>query len=604
MALETSLLLIEADWPLDRAHRLVDGVAARWVVVHRVYNGEDLYYAFRYDEARVMLSAYGAATVHTAFNLHETDAVPTSPSETASGDRTLVVVSRGRIAGIVAPRVGSTRRGGFTPPIVIPAPVVVERAIEAAAPPQVALGDTVSLVVKLLSETSQAGVIPIQAAIGESLDVVVQASGGLEVQGKADGMLKVTPTGMPMLLFKIAGKAIGPGDVSVLVFQHGQSVGSVEVAIRTVAHVSVGNPIASTARLQPAPAQQPDLQLLILEGASSGAVTYTMWFTAADPNLQLNFKSFSFSLQQDPRTFFEAFYADIEAILASGATAQQKLQRLGTKGTYLFEQLLSPEARTTLWTVRTRIRSVHIQSQEPWVPWELLKPSGDDGTGNVVEAGFLCEDYEVTRWVPGIGYCHNLTMTNVGVVIPPDSGLAASIPERDQMLALATSKRQITPIQPEEVALRKALAEGTLDVIHFTGHGVAGTASADRAEIRLEAGSRLRPEDLSGVVANLGKRKPIVFLNACEIGRAGMGLTRPGGWPRGFLAAGAGAFIGPFWKVADASAATFAASFYEQLIGGTSVGAAARAARLAIQAASDPTWLAYSVYANCDARLS
>jgi len=51
--------------------------------------------------------------------------------------------------------------------------------------------------------------------------------------------------------------------------------------------------------------------------------------------------------------------------------------------------------------VRSRIRSVHIQSQEPWVPWELLKPSGDDGTGNVAEAGFLCEDYEVTRWVLG-----------------------------------------------------------------------------------------------------------------------------------------------------------------------------------------------------------
>jgi CHAT domain-containing protein len=189
-------------------------------------------------------------------------------------------------------------------------------------------------------------------------------------------------------------------------------------------------------------------------------------------------------------------------------------------------------------------------------------------------------------------------------VIPPDSGLPGSVPERDEMLALTTSKRQVTSIQPEEVTVRKALASGTLDVIHFTGHGTSAAASADRAEIRLEAGSRLRPEDLSGVVANLGKRKPIVFLNACEIGRAGMALTRPGGWPRGFLAAGAGAFIGPFWKVGDASAATFSASFYEELIGGASVGAAARAARLAIQGASDPTWLAYSVYAHCDARLS
>ena len=83
-----------------------------------------------------------------------------------------------------------------------------------------------------------------------------------------------------------------------------------------------------------------------------------------------------------------------------------------------------------------------------------------------------------------------------------------------------------------------------------------------------------------------------------------MGLTRPGGWPRGFLSVGAGAFIGPFWKVADASAATFAAEFYDHLISGKSVGAAAHDARMAIQVASDPSWLAYSVYAHCDARLT
>ena len=601
MALETSFLLIEADWPSDRAYRLVEGVAARWIVVHRVYNGEDLYYVFGHDEARAILSTHGAATVRAALGLREGGAVPTSAGETASGNRTVVVVSRGRVAGVVPPRVATAWRGDS--PGAIPARVVGERAIEAIAPPQVALGDTVPLVVKLVPGPPQPVAIPIQASVGEDVDVVVQASGGLEVQGKADGTLRVTATGVPMLLFKIAGKAIGPGEVSVLVFQHGQSVGSIEVAIQTVAHVSISNPIAFTAKLQPAPAQQPDLQLLILESTNGGAVAYTMWFTAADLSLQLNNKSFRFSLQQDPRTFFDAFYADIENILASGATAKQKLQRLSTKGTYLFEQLLPQEARATLWTVRNRIRSVHIQSQEPWVPWELLKPSGDDGTGTVVEAGFLCEDCEVTRWVPGLGYRHDLTMTNVGVVIPPDSGLPASIPEKDQMLALATPNRQVTPIEPEEVTLRKALAAGTFDVIHFTGHGVAGAASADRAEIRLEAGSRLRPEDLSGVVAGLGKQRPIVFLNACEIGRAGMGLTRPGGWPRGFLAAGAGAFIGPFWKVADGSAATFAASFYEKLIDGASVGAAARAARLAIQAASDPTWLAYSVYAHCDAKL-
>jgi hypothetical protein len=601
MALDTSFLLIEADWPVRRARHLVEGMASRWIIVHRVYNGEQLYYTFGHGEARPMLSAEDELSVREAFNLHETDAAPTSTNEVASSHGAVVVVSRGHIRGIVTAR-RRTRGIEQVPPKSTHVPSTVERAIEATAPSEVALNDTVSLVVKLVTQVPHGVAIPVQAAVGESLDVVVQTSGGLMVHGKADGILKVTASGSPMLLFKIEGKEIGTGEVSVMVFQHGESLGSLDVAIRTVAKVSTANPTPATAQLLASPsAQLPDLQLLVVEPMAG---TYTMYLTATDPKLQLNFTSFSFSLQQDPRTFFDAFYTDIEGILTSGATPQQKIQRLGTKGTYLFDQLLSPQARAALWTVRSRIRSVHIQSQEPWVPWELLKPSGDDGTGNLVESGFLCEDYEVTRWVPGLGYRHDLTMTNVGVVIPPDSGLPAAIPERDQMLALASPTRQVTAIQPEEVTVRKALADGALDVIHFTGHGVAGNTSADRAEIRLQAGSRLRPEDLSGVVANLGKRSPIIFLNACEIGRAGMGLTRPGGWPRGFLTVGAGAFIGPFWKVADASAATFAAEFYDELVGGKSVGAAAHAARRAIQVASDPSWLAYSVYAHCDARLT
>jgi hypothetical protein len=599
MALDTSFILIEADWPVARARRLAEGLASQWIVIHRLYNGDDLYYPFARADASPKLSTSAALSVREVFQLREDDAAPKAASEAAAGDKAVVVVSRGQVRGIVPAQVRT--RSFELWGAVAKAPLTVERAIEATAPSEVTLDDTVSLVVKLVMQTSQGASIPGKATVGEALDVVVQASGGLRVQGKNDGTLKVTAGGTPMLLFKIEGKAVGPGEVLVMVFRRGESIGSLDVAIRTVARVAAADSTSATARLQSPSVAPPDLMLLVVEPIPG---TYTMYVTATDPDLQLNFNSFSFSLQQDPRTFFDAFYTDIEAILTSGATPQQKIQRLGAKGTYLFEQLLSPQARATFWAVRSRIRSVHIQSQEPWVPWELLKPSGDDGTGNVAEAGFLCEDYEVTRWVPGVAHRHDLTMTNVGVVAPPDSGLPAAIPERDQVMRLASQTRQVTAIQPEEVALRQALAGGGLDVIHFTGHGVASATSADRSEIRLQSGSRLRPEDLSGVVANLGKRSPIVFLNACEIGRAGMGLTRPGGWPRGFLAVGAGAFIGPFWKVADASAATFAAEFYDKLIAGKSVGAAARDARMAIQVASDPSWLAYSIYAHCDARLT
>ena len=197
----------------------------------------------------------------------------------------------------------------------------------------------------------------------------------------------------------------------------------------------------------------------------------------------------------------------------------------------------------------------------------------------------------------------NLTMKQMGLVVPADSGLAASGPERAAMLALATSERQVLEIDPEEVALRKVLNSGTS--MPFTSPAMV--SQGRRPAIPPRSGSRqaVAPARVfDRVVANLGRQHPVVFLNACEIGRAGKGLTRPGGWPLGFLAAGAGAFVGPFWKVADASAATFASCFYRALLAGQTLGAAARAARLAIQAASDPTWLAYSVYAHNDARLS
>ncbi|WP_315703047.1 MULTISPECIES: CHAT domain-containing protein [unclassified Bradyrhizobium] len=546
--------------------------------------------------------------------LHEAGAAPTTAMYIGGQERPTVVVSRGRVAG-VAPALKDNWRGGVPnlkaglggavgPKVssskgVLPQEVL--RSVEASAPPQVEVGKTVPLVVKLRNEVA-AGNLAVTTNIGDVIDIILQASGGLVVEDSVDGKLTVTAVGTPTLMFRIVGKAIGPGEITVLAFQRGQGVGSISVSIETVAHALAASWAAATVELDVPTIRQPDLQLLVLETMSTGKITIRL--TAADPTLGLNYDPFTFTFQADPRTFFDAFYADIEDILTSSANAQQKIQRLGTKGTYLFEKLVPSDARTKLWALRDRIHTVHVQSEEPWVPWELIKLFGDDGSGSTVERGFLCDEYEVTRWVPGLRYRCNLTMSEIALVVPADSGLAASKAERSAMLELQTPQLQITPIEAEEIAVRNALAEGKFDTIHFTGHGVAGATTADRAEIRLEDDSRLRPEDLTGVVGNLGKKSPIVFLNACEIGRPGMGLTQPGGWPRGFLAAGAGAFIGPFWKINDGLAAHFASSFYRAMLKGSTVGAATREARKSIQAASDPTWLAYSVYAHSEARLT
>ena len=62
----------------------------------------------------------------------------------------------------------------------------------------------------------------------------------------------------------------------------------------------------------------------------------------------------------------------------------------------------------------------------------------------------------------------------------------------------------------------------------------------------LEGGDLLTPEDITGVVRNLGLARPLVFLNACQVGRSAMSLTNIGGWAAQFLRANASVFIGSY----------------------------------------------------------
>ena len=116
--------------------------------------------------------------------------------------------------------------------------------------------------------------------------------------------------------------------------------------------------------------------------------------------------------------------------------------------------------------------------------------------------------------------------------------------EQKYLLSLAQNGRQVTPIPARLLNVLSELASGKHDGWHFTGHGGYRSSDPNRSVIYLEDQEHFTPEHLVGVVTNLGYAHPLVFLNACQIGRGGMSLTDIGGWASQFLAAGAGAFIG------------------------------------------------------------
>jgi len=242
-----------------------------------------------------------------------------------------------------------------------------------------------------------------------------------------------------------------------------------------------------------------------------------------------------------------------------------------------------------------------VQSEEPWIPWELCKLCGEEN-GRLVAGPFFCEAFTITRWLPGLSFKPKLTLQNMAVVVPSDSGLPCAFSELEYLLSLAQSGRRVKRIPAKFLDVYNALASGEYDGWHFTGHGGYRASDPNRSAIYLENRETFKPELLVGVVTNLGASRPLVFLDACQIGRSGMSLTDIGGWAKQFLFAGAGAFIGPYWSVYDQPACDFAKELYKRLLVGLSIGKAVQEARLAIKATGDPTWLAYTVFADPFAR--
>ena len=58
------------------------------------------------------------------------------------------------------------------------------------------------------------------------------------------------------------------------------------------------------------------------------------------------------------------------------------------------------------------------------------------------------------------------------------------------------------------------------------------------------------------------KKRPVVFLNACEVGRGAPALVGLGGFVSSFIRLGATAVIAPLWSVDDVAAHAIAEEFY------------------------------------------
>lgn len=645
--ISSNFVVVEADWTMGRVSALLRNLDPEAVIVHRVDDDQDLFYLRPAGDllaSQPSLDSGSQVSVMDYLGLHEWQASPVVDAMGSISGRTndSVVVADDRILGYVsndmtladwasAPATwGGTEnrpasRGGtsafestvcfdpFESTGSLSDSHEVVRHLEVDHPQEATVGEPIDVIV-VMSGDDFVGLDPatqFSAELGAELDLIISTRAGLQLEGQSSHRLMVEESGETQFcLFRLRAIEQGIGSALLLAFINGAQVAAVPIGIRIVERGEdvPASRVRQDAQLRPSDRRQPDLMLLIYEQVVDGQQKLEFQLHARDAGLGLNMARFGpVDIRIDPARHFSAYFSDIEELLDRDAPPAEKIdQRMKTLGASLYEAVVPSELRDRIWAVRDRIQQVLIQSTDPWIPWEMCFITGPDGDGHIIEHGYLCEHYDVSRWIQPIPLQPDLSLERMGLVVTGDSGLQMARRERDQIMALGIDGRTVEDIPADYLALITALAGGTFTGLHFVGHGLfADGEDPNKTLIALNRNEPFTARDIVGRAANLGKARPFVFLNACQAGRGAMTLTGPGGWAKALLSAGAGAFLGAHWSVLDEPAVRFSEVLYENLINkGETLPAALRKARLAIRVSGDPTWLAYTLYSDTFARVA
>lgn len=289
-------------------------------------------------------------------------------------------------------------------------------------------------------------------------------------------------------------------------------------------------------------------------------------------------------------------------------------EELRAMGGSLFEQLFPEPLQRTLWEHRDEINNLQVISTEPFIPWELVHLKEPGGT-LPFETRFLAQ-MGLVRWLHGSWFPERLRVRagRARYVVPDYPEAQYKLPEAQQEIAFLEQRFGAEAVEPTPQAVRQLLrGPAAFDLLHFTCHAASESEEAAHValmlEDRKENGHTVHTSlsvttvgEHSRLVGEDGSR-PMVVLNACQVGRPGFQVTKVGGFATAFLGGGAGAFVGSHWPVTDYAARIFTETLYEALLEGRTLGEAAVAAREAAREDGGGSWLAYGVYGHPHARL-
>ncbi len=508
-----------------------------------------------------------------------------------------------------------------------PAAPTVTRYSDITAPSRLALGRRGVITVGLTRAPRLDSVLAnaMRLAAGALEVHLLVSPADFEVAGEAVKQLEVLPErDSEPVVFYVIGRSAGPKTLRLDFRQSGMVVGTTTLAIEVVEVSQVEAPaqeLSSAVGFSGASVKPSDLDLRVTMAARNGGIAlgYTLHSPngVASPHYQ-PFPEVFLPGYASPQAYQSRLQDTLETLqrgLEGGGqlTPAQVEDRLAALGNEMWESLLPAELRRALTQCWWRVQTLQITTDEPWIPWEMLRPYDASDPARVIDE-FLCQHFRLTRWLAGDGggageiTVRRLACVEAGTV--PNFGALLHAPEERQHLLDLAARHGVAvrcPVPPALAAVEALLDDGDFGLWHFVGHGSLDPAYPNEAPLALPDGW-LQPRAIHGARQERVRRaRPLVFLSACRAGGGGWALSGLGGWAAKWVGqARCGAFVAPQWAVDDALAAEFAGAFYDGIDAGQTIGEAAWSARRHVHdlKPADPTWLAYSVYAHPNAQVA
>ena len=362
--------------------------------------------------------------------------------------------------------------------------------------------------------------------------------------------------------------AAGPPHITALFMHEGRPCGMVRRAVEIIG-VAAQAVLPAPARFEMTPTQNADLHITVVAGEEKDGRKFTC--LVQTPHLAAYREPVSepWTLPEVAGTLVRGY---MNEFTAKNATRSARIASLRGAGVKLFDA--SPKIfRKVFWELidtGVPLKDIAVVSEEPFIPWELMFSNRQKPGGGPERRKPLGVEFRIGRWTTPdmVKPRQKLTLTNSYLIAPDYMDVRKKAQAREGRGCLCRQRIRWQAGRTRVFRRRRADAEGRGE--HWCiSSATAWIPQAGSQVIELENNEQLTSTSIEGMdgieEAFQLKMKPIVFLNACEIGRPAPALVGLGGFAASFIRLGASAVIAPLWSVKDAIAHEIAMEFYKRV---------------------------------------